>query len=79
MEQMKKLILTAGMLGFLLAPSAPVYAYGADPVNRGPLNVFSRDQVQCGKGWRLRGLIWGDRPVSVCMLRVKRSGFGGPL
>ncbi len=76
---MTKLLLTIGTSALMLLSSIPAHAQGADPVNRGPMNIFSRDQLQCGKGWKMRGLIWGDRPVSVCMLRVKKSGFGGPL
>lgn len=62
-----------------LIDGASAQRFSADPYNRGPLNIFNRGQVLCGKGWRFPVLIWGDRPVSVCVLRgtSRPNGFGG--
>jgi hypothetical protein len=77
---MKTMItLCAIVLG--LAVSAPsALARGADPVNKGPLNVFRRDSLHCSGGWTFPGLIWGDRPISACMYKpnsMKKGAFGG--
>ncbi len=76
-----RLLATGALLGMLVAPVASAQSYrydGADPINKGPLNVYRRDTLKCGKGWSFPGLIWGDRPVSVCMIKTnKKNVFGG--
>lgn len=63
---------------FALILSAPAAFAQDTDLNRGPLNIFPRSTLQCGKGWRFPILIWGDRPVSVCMHRgLGRNRFGG--
>lgn len=77
---MNRLIASGVLVEMMLtqAASAQSYRDGADPINKGPLNVYRRDTLKCGKGWSFPGLIWGDRPVSVCMIKTnKRNVFGG--
>jgi hypothetical protein len=55
-------------------------AFGvSDPINKGPLNIFPREHLFCGRrGWEFPVLIWGSRTTNVCMLRTRRrNGFGG--
>lgn len=78
------------MRNFLISLALALAAFGAAglnsahaqdaDLNRGPLNVFRREDLFCGRGWTFPVLVWGDRPVHVCMLRVRRQGrFGGPF
>ncbi len=47
--------------------------------NGGPLSVFPKDEMHCSRGsWIFPGLVWGDRPISVCMVKPKtKNRFGG--
>ncbi len=77
---MHRVIASGVLVGMLLTQGASAQSYrnGADPINKGPLNIYRRDTLKCGKGWSFPGLIWGDRPVSVCMIKTnKRNVFGG--
>lgn len=61
-----------------MANSSAAALYYPDNVNKGPLNVFRRDTLHCGGSWKFTGLIWGDRPVSACMIKTKKKNvFGG--
>lgn len=56
------------------APNSRAFA----DMNRGPLNIFKGHDVMCKGGWTFPGLVWGDRPVSVCMYKPKtKNVFGG--
>lgn len=46
--------------------------------SRSLLATFSSDQLTCGGGWTFPGLISGDCPISMCVLKVKtgNSPFG---
>lgn len=69
--------LALALAAFGAAGLNSAHAQGAD-LNRGPLNVFRREDLFCGRGWSFPVLIWGERPVHVCMVRVRRQGiFGG--
>lgn len=75
---MKTFFITSAVLfgAVLSAPSA--FAQGADPINKGPLNVFHRESLHCGGGWTFPGLVWGDRPLYACMYKTKKKNvFGG--
>lgn len=62
----------------LIAGTASANFGSADPINRGPVNVFRRDSLHCKGGWTFPGLVWGDRPISACMYRNnKKNVFGG--
>lgn len=67
------------LLGSITAASAQRHndADLAD-LNGGLLNIFPRESLICGRGWRFPVLIWGDRPVSACILKTRqRNVFGG--
>ncbi len=79
-----KTTLTAFAILFALLMATPdASARGADPINKGPLNVFRRDSLHCSGGWTFPGLIWGDRPISACMYKPnsmnRKGSFGGPF
>lgn len=60
------------------AHNAAAQRYPDTDLNRGPLNLIRRESLLCGKGWRFPVLIWGDRPVSACILKTRqRNIFGG--
>ncbi len=41
--------------------------------------LFDQGQMACGNpGWTFPGLIWGDCPITACMLRMQQPAFGGP-
>lgn len=80
---MVKQMLAAGIIfGVTLNTASLSYSHyrgnTLDPINKGPLNVLRREQAQCGEGWTFPGLVWGDRPLSVCMYKTKKKNvFGG--
>ncbi|MBI5156138.1 hypothetical protein HZA45_02570 [Candidatus Peregrinibacteria bacterium] len=41
--------------------------------------LFGNDQMTCGSpGWVFPGLIWGECPITACILKTKPGGLGGP-
>ena len=41
--------------------------------------LFRPDQMTCGfPGWVFPGLIWGDCPITMCVLKSPPTRFGGP-
>lgn len=72
-------VLFAGLIHGVGIAQTNAQAFSSD-WNRGPLNVFDRENLFCGRGWEFPGLIWGDRPVSVCIVKTRRQNrFGGPF
>lgn len=65
-------------LSFFAASATTV---SAEDFNKGPLNIFPREHMFCGrKGFRFPVLIWGERDVNVCILKSPRTPrFGGSL
>jgi len=43
--------------------------------------AFGPSLLTCGRGQTFPGLIWGDCPISACILKIRRSpnALGGPL
>jgi len=68
----------------LVLPAAPAYAIhtGAGDARWGVVGIFPREQLFCGRNsWKFPGLIWGERPLGVCILRgtMRENRFGGPF
>ena len=41
--------------------------------------LFGNDQMTCGStGWTFPGLIWGECPMTACILKTQPGSFGGP-
>lgn len=41
--------------------------------------LFGNDQMTCGSpGWTFPGLIWGECPITACILKTQPGAFGGP-
>lgn len=41
--------------------------------------LIPQENMTCGEpGWTFPGLIWGDCPITVCILKTPQGGFGGP-
>jgi len=73
---MKRFLLaaaTAATIAMSIGTASAQSVWGADPVNRGLLNIFDADAMTCGEGWRFPVLIWGDRPVSACILKPRHD------
>jgi hypothetical protein len=78
---MKILLTVALVIGLNSAFVSSGHAQSSD-LNGGPLGIIPRERLFCSKtGWRFPGLIWGERPVHACILRMpaRENVFGGPF
>lgn len=78
MKKLRMGLMVSGALLISLPASAFAYHNDGADWNDGPINIFPRKNTFCGSGWRLLGIILGERPASVCLIKSSRPNrFGG--